>query len=132
MLFNWLSQLSQMLSILALFFLLSFSYKAFSNEQKGIVCLGQNLAKAASEHSNRLYLKVGDSEKIYFVDPYNGPRITLKNLDLQKAHTVKVFYDDQVVQSWKLNFVELKTESVLIWRASGSWRMEPYDASLCK
>lgn len=103
-----------------------------ANEGQGIVCLGKNLAKTLSEQSDRLYLKIGDSEKIYFEHPYYRPKVVSKNLDRRQDHVVKVFYDDKLVQSWKLNFKKLKTDGVLIWRASGSWRMEPYDAGLCE
>ncbi len=111
---------------------MNFSDIALSNELKGTVCLGKNLAKVSSEHTERLYLKIGDSPKIYFIRPYSGKRVIAKNLDIRKEHAIKIFFDDQIVQSWKLNFLKLKTDSVLIWRASGSWRMEPNKASSCK
>jgi hypothetical protein len=105
---------------------------ALSSELKGTICLGKNLAKTASEHSDRLYLKVNNSLNIYFVVPYIEPKIIAQNLDVQRDHTVKVYFDNRVVQSWKLNFFKKKANSVLIWRAAGSWRMEPNDASSCK
>jgi hypothetical protein len=103
-----------------------------SAESQGTVCLGKNLAKSLSEHSDRLYLKIDDSQKIRFERPYSGPTVVIDNLDLSSDHMVYVYFDDKVVQSWKLDFNKLKTESVLIWRASGSWRMEPYQATSCR
>ena len=121
-----------MFRLLFLIILALFSNIALSSELKGTVCLGINLAKPASEHSERLYLKINNSPNIYFVEPYSEPRIIAQNLDIQKDHTVKVYFDNKVVQSWKLNFSKQKANSVLIWRAVGSWRMDPNDASSCK
>lgn len=121
-----------MLKITLLVILACLTNVAISNEQKGAVCLGENLAKSSSEHSERLYLKVGDSQSIYFVRPYTVPVIVAKNLDLNKDHIVYVYFDDAVVASWKLNFLNLKTQSVRIWRAPGTWRMEAIEISLCK
>lgn len=121
-----------MLKIILLVIFASLTNVAISNEQKGTVCLGKNLAKSSSEHSDRLFLKIDDSQGIYFSRPYNGPIKVVKNLDINKDYIVYVYFDNEVVQSWKLNFSGLKTESVLIWRAAGSWRMEAVEASLCK
>ncbi len=103
-----------------------------SAESQGTVCLGKNLAKTMSEHSDRLYLKIDDSQNIVFARPYDGPIVVVQGLDLSKEHMVYVYFDNQIVQSWRLNFSKLKTDSVLIWRAAGSWRMEPNVASSCK
>lgn len=121
-----------MFRILLLIILVTSTKIALSNEQKGTVCLGENLAKPAIEHSDRLFLKIDNSPNIYFEYPYIGPGAVLINLDLNKDHKVYVYFDNQVVESWKLNFSKLETDSVLIWRASGSWRMEPNEASSCK
>lgn len=110
---------------------MSATHNVFSSEQMGTVCLGKNLSKVSSEHSDRLYIKIGDSSRIYFLRPYSGPGIVLKNLDIKKDFSVSIFFDDEVTQSWKLNFSKLKTESVLIWRSAGSWRMEPNKVSTC-
>ncbi len=119
--------------IFTLFLLLiSFISVASSNEVNGTVCLGKNLAKPLDEHSERLYLTIDDSPRIYFVRPFAGPRIVAQNLNIKDDHTVKVYFDDKVVRSWKLNFSKLKTTNVLIWRAPGSWRMELNEASSCK
>ncbi len=105
---------------------------ASSTELQGTVCLGKNLAKTMSEHSDRLYLKIDDSQNIVFAHPYDGPIVVMQGLDLSKEHMVYVYFDDQIAQSWRLNFSKLKTDSVLIWRAAGSWRMEPNEVSACK
>jgi hypothetical protein len=101
-----------------------------ANSQTGTVCFGNNLAIPASEHTDRLYLKIDDSEKLYFNRPQNGP--VLANLDINKMHMVKVYFDDQLGKSWTFNYSKLNTQSVIIWRAAGSWRMEPSKASECK
>lgn len=121
-----------MLRILTLIFLVIFADIALASELKGTVCLGENLAKPASEHSERLYLKIGNLPNIHFVRPYRGPKIVARNLDIRESHIVKVYFGNKVVKSWALNFSKLKTNSVLIWRATGSWRMEPNNASSCK
>ena len=112
--------------------LMSFSSAGLSAESTGAVCLGKNLAKSLDEHSDRLYIKINDSQIIRFESPYSGPTVVMDNMDLNSDHRVYVYFDDEVVQSWKLNFAKLHTESVLIWRASGSWRMEPNQVTSCK
>jgi hypothetical protein len=112
--------------------MMSSTYVALANEQTGTVCLGKNLAKPISEHTSRLFLKIDNSPKLYFKKPYIEPATVLRNLDLKKKHKVNVYFDNKVVESWTLNFSKLKTKSVLIWRAPGSWRMEPNEASSCK
>lgn len=115
-----------------LYFLMACANSALANDITGTVCLGKNLALPYEEHTDRLHLRIDDSPNIYFAYPYSGPRVIAQNLDLYKDHLVKVYFDGQVAQSWKLNFSELKTNSVLVWRAPGAWRMEPNEASLCQ
>jgi hypothetical protein len=109
---------------------LVFSTSAFASDKSGTVCFGKNLAKPYSEHTDRVFLKIDDSEKLYFNRPNDGP--VLVELDINKDHTVKVYFDNQLVRSWILNFAELDSNRVIIWRAAGSWRMEPADESKCK
>jgi len=113
---------------LLLFCLLATAVEA--NSHSGTVCFGKNLAKPSSEHTDRLYLKIDDSEKLYFNRPQNGP--VLANLDINRTHMVKVYFDDQLGKSWTLNYSKLNTQSVIIWRSAGSWRMEPNKAFDCK
>ena len=113
-----------------IFVLLIFSTSVLANDNVGKVCFGKNLAKTSSEHTDRLYLKINDSEKLYFNRPHKGP--VLENLDLNKDHIVKVYFDDQIVISWILSYSTLKTQRVIIWRSAGSWRMEPVEESICK
>jgi len=96
-----------------------------ASDNGGKVYFGKNLAKPASEYTDRLYLKIDDSEKLYFNRKYEGP--VLENLDLNKDHIVKVYFDDEIGRSWILNFSKIKTKSVVIWRSAGAWRMEPID-----
>jgi hypothetical protein len=114
--------------ILLLFFL--FSTSAFASENLGKVCFGKNLAKPYSEHTDRVYLKIDDSDKLYFNGPNDEP--ALEDLDINKNHMVKVYFDNHLVRSWQLNFSKIGSHSVIIWRAAGSWRMEPADESKCK
>jgi hypothetical protein len=118
--------------IALLFLLMSVTSVASSNEVKGTLCLGENLAKPLDEHTDRLYLRIDDSPRIYFVRPFIRPRVIAQNLDIHKDYMVRVYFDNKEAQSWKLNFSKLKTNSVLVWRASGAWRMEPNEASSCK
>jgi hypothetical protein len=102
--------------------LIVFSTPVLASDNGGKVYFGKNLAKPASEHTDRLYLQINDSEKLYFNRKYEGP--VLENLNLTKDHIVKVYFDDKIGRSWILNFSKLKTESVVIWRSAGAWRME--------
>jgi hypothetical protein len=102
---------------------LMLSISALASDNGGSVFFGKNLAKPASEHSDRLYLRIDDSEKLYFNRKCDGP--VLENLDLNDDHIVKVYFDDEVGQSWTLNFSRLEARSVVIWRSAGAWRMEP-------
>ncbi len=96
-----------------------------ANDNIGKVYFGKNLAKPFSEHTDRLYLKIDDSDKLFFNREYSGP--VIDKLNLNTDHIVKVYFDDQVARSWKLNFSKINTHSVIIWRSAGSWRMEPAD-----
>lgn len=98
---------------------------SMANELHGTVCLGKNLSIIASDHSNRLYLNIDGLAKFHFDKPFEAPKIVEENLDVNKEHTVYVYYDNEVVDSWPLNFSKLKTSSVLIWRAKGAWHMAP-------
>jgi hypothetical protein len=116
----------------ALLLLLATSNVALANEMTGTVCLGVNQAKSASEHTEQLYLTVNDSPNIYFARPFNGPRVVAQNLDINKNHTIKVYLNNALAQSWVLNFSNLGSNSVLIWRSAGAWRMEEMRSSSCK
>jgi hypothetical protein len=113
-----------------LLLLLLFSAALDASDKLGNVCFGKNLAKPASEHTDRLYLKIDESEKLYFNHKYDGP--VVRDLDPSITHTVKVYFDDHLVESWRFDFNKLSTSSVIIWRAAGSWRMEPIEAPECK
>jgi hypothetical protein len=115
-----------------LLLLLFISPTIFAHSTKGTMCLDRNLAKPFEEKTNRLYLKINDSEKIYFIRPYIGPRIIATNLDLELDHSVKVYFDDQVVVSWKVNFTKLDTTGINIWRSGGAWHADPIDPQKCE
>ena len=117
---------------LIIFAVLLPSQSLSAEEAGGIICLGNNLAKVADENSRRLHLQVDDSSNIYFTKPYNGPTLVEKGMSVTSDHTIKVFFDGDVVQSWTLNFERLNTNSVVVWRSAGAWRMDAIDASLCK
>ncbi len=116
--------------IIIVLLMLSTASLSLANDNGGKVFFGKNLAKPASEYTDRLYLKINDSEKLYFNRKHDGP--VLENLDLNKDHMVKVYFDDEIGSSWILNFSKLKTKSVIIWRSAGSWRMEPIEKSHSK
>jgi hypothetical protein len=113
---------------LLLLFLL-FSTSAVAGGKLGTVCFGKNLAKPYSEHTDRIYIKIDNSDMLYFNRPSEGAVLT--GLDINKNHMVKVYFDNQLVRSWPLSFSDLGSYSVIIWRSSGSWRMEPSDESKC-
>lgn len=108
--------------------LVCLSNASMANELHGTVCLGKNLSIIASDHSDRLHFTIDDSAKFYFDKPFIAPKIVAKSLDINIEHIVSVYYDNKVVHSWSLNFSKLKTNSVLIWRAKGAWRMAPNKA----
>jgi hypothetical protein len=100
-----------------------FSVSVSANDNIGNVYFGENHAKIFSEHTDRLYLKIDDSANLYFNRHHSGP--VINRLDINTDHMVKVYFDDQICHSWKLNFSKLNTHSVIIRRSPGSWRMEP-------
>ena len=106
-----------------IFMLLLFSISAFADNDMGRVFFGKNYAKPLSEHTDRLYLRINESAKLYVNRRDEGP--FLEDLDLNADHVVSVYFDDKIVQSWILNFSDLKTREVLIWRSAGAWRMAP-------
>jgi hypothetical protein len=107
-----------------------FSTSSLANDYSGEVFFGKNLAKPASEHTDRLYLRIDDSKIQYFNRKHEGP--VFENLDLEKDYIVKVYFDDELCCSWIMNFSKMKTKSVIIWRSAGSWRMEPFEKSHSK
>lgn len=114
-----------------IFFLFFLSGQALA-EQEGVICLGKNLAVPASEHSQRLFLTIDDSDKIYFIRPYVAPRVVAKGLDLKEDHSVKVYFGEKLVQSWVVNFSKSKSAAFNVWRAPGAWRTDPIDPSVCQ
>lgn len=105
------------------------SSAAIADENYGKVCFGRNLAKPANEHLKSLYLTIGNSGKLFFNNKYDQP--ILDKLDLTKEHNVKVFLEGKVVASWVLNYSDLKSNTALIWRSPGAWRMEKAPNNLC-
>ena len=95
-------------------FLFIFSTSVAASDDLGKIYFGKNLAKPASEHTDRLYLKINGSQKLYFNRIHQGP--VLANLNLVTDHIVKVYFDDKLTQSWILNFEKLNTHSVVIKR----------------
>ncbi len=93
------------------------------------VCLGRYLSKVNDAH--RVSLKIGDSKKIYFNKPQKPPKIVVEKLDMNEKHQVRVFYDDQVVSSWYIDFKNLNCKMVCIWRSAGAWRMDPILSNKC-
>lgn len=77
----------------------------------------------AAEHSERLYIIVGDSSPIHFKQAKKSARVVLEGLRLSETYPVKVFFDDKVVKSWTLNFSELGSNKATIWRSKGSFHM---------
>lgn len=111
--------------------LLGISMHARSGDGPGLVCLGSNLAKPADEHTKRLFLRIGDSEKIYFLASYDPPKVVASGLNPDAVHTVEVYFDGVRVQSWPLDFKALGARGALIWRGPGAWRMEAIDPKAC-
>jgi hypothetical protein len=102
-----------------------------ADEATGYVCLGKNHAKTGRERTRRLYLTIDDSERLFFDPPGSKARIVVDNLTLDADHWVRVYFDGEVVRSWRLNFSALGARGALIWRSSGAWRMEPTSAGTC-
>jgi hypothetical protein len=115
---------------IAFLLILFISSTVRANDFSGKICFGHNLAKPYIEHTDSLYLRIDGSQKLYFNKVREGP--VLDDLDLDMDHVVSVYVDGELGVSWRLNFRQLKTGTVLIWRSAGSWRMEPIQASQCK
>jgi hypothetical protein len=97
----------------------------------GSVCLGPNLAKANhADWISRLAVKVGADGPFDFV---GVPKLVVQGLPLDKAQRVQVLYDGKVIESWTLRFEARDGDAprVMIWRAAGSWRMEPTAPDRC-
>lgn len=115
--------------LLALF--LAIGSTASVSADTGGVCLGPNLTKALELPRERLFITIDNSEPLYFDSQNSQPHLVLDGLSLDSPHMVKVHFDGQIVKSWVLDFKKLGTPLVLIWRAAGSWRMEPVTADRC-
>lgn len=120
-----------MIKIVLSLFLVFLATSARSAESKGIVCLGKNLAVTAQEQSARLYIRIDDSEKHFFAKPYKDPVVIAQNLDTNSSHTVRVYFDERLAQSWRISFKRNKSAGVLLWRSAGSWRTERIDPKRC-
>ena len=103
-----------------------------AEENTGFVCFGQNLAKISSEHTNRLYLRIDESDKLFFNDPNLRGKTIVRGLDLKSEHRVKVFFDDTLAHSFNFNFSELGSTGVEIWRSAGAWRTKPVKGGQCE
>ncbi len=103
-----------------------------ANEAGGTVCLGENLSKPPEDQSPRLHLTIDDSPPIHFEPEYRGPRIVAAGLGRGKPHLIKVYFDNQVVKSFKLDFRKLKSDSALLWRGPGAWKLEANAAASCR
>jgi len=101
-------------------------------EGKGSVCLGPFLSVVLYEPSKRPYLTIGDYGPFHFDQSSQPTRLVAEGLDLNKTYRVKVHFDGKVVTSWDLNFKNLNTDMVYIWRSKGAWRMEPITNSKCE
>lgn len=110
--------------------LLFISTIVLANNNVGKICFGKNLAKSLDEHTDKLYLKVDNSDKLFFNHPHE--EAVLNNLDITKNHIVKVYFDDQLCESWILNFSKLKTQNIIIWRSAGSWHTQSVSTSVCR
>ncbi len=104
---------------------------ALAQSEKGTVCLGPNLAKVLDEHSRRLYVRIDDSAKLYFAEPYRGPRLAVEGLDLDKSHRVRIYLDKRIVESWTFSFRRLNASGALVWRSAGAWRTAAIDPAEC-
>lgn len=102
---------------------LVFATSVGASPNTGSVYLGKNLSKSLSEHTDRLYITIDNSPQIYFNTSSTEP--VMENLNLDQNHIVRIFFDDQQVESWIFNFSQLNTKAIIIWRSAGAWRMEP-------
>jgi hypothetical protein len=116
-------------TIIIIIFILPF----FANAaEKGSVYLGPFLSVIWYEPSKKPYLTIGEFGPFKFENDGQISKLIIDDLDLGQIYKVKVHYDKKVVESWDLNFDKIKSDIVCIWRAKGSWRMEPYEKSRCQ
>src|SRR5215471_10477154 len=94
----------------------------------GSVCTGVFAAFTPTKENRRVYMTVGDSEKIYFK---HRETVVLNNLDLHKTYIVHIFDGDKQTDAWKLRFDRLKVHMVTIWRSPGYWHMDPNPLGKC-
>jgi len=94
----------------------------------GSVCTGIFTAFTPSAENRRVYMTVGDSEKIYF---NHRETVVLDNLDLHKTYIVRIFDGNKQTDTWKLRFDRLKVHMVTIWRSPGYWHMDPNPSGKC-
>ena len=96
----------------------------------GTVCFGKNYAKPYSEHTERVYIRINNSKKLYFNTLHSGA--VLRGLDTNIDHIVSVYFDEKLSESWTLNFLARNTQSVVIYRNAAGWRTASVDNSTCQ
>jgi hypothetical protein len=100
-------------------------------DDRGAVCLGPNLMFVPYTAEEHVSLTVDDSAQVAFFSHREQPRIVISDLDLKKIHTVKVYHQGKVIDSWQLDFRKFKTKLVQIWRSPGMWRMRDACGGAC-
>ncbi len=99
----------------------------------GSVCLGPNLIKVREDPALGPFIII-DHESPVFAGPSSNndlPRVIAKELDLNVRHEVKIMFEGKVADSWAIDFRKLGSSMVVIWRATGAWRMEPSKTGQC-
>lgn len=97
---------------------------ANAGEYLGRVCFGENLAKPIVEHGPDLLIQIDEMEPIQFNQNRNVPFEVVYWLNLTKPHQVKVYFGGEVVAVLNWHYVELGTDTVIIWRSAGSWEIK--------
>jgi hypothetical protein len=122
------------IKLLICFIFIFFSISPFISfaEEKGSVYLGPFLSVVYYKPGTMPYLTIGDYGPFRFENKDQISKPVTDELDLKIIYKVKVHYDGEVVSSWDLNFDKFGDSKVCIWRAKGSWRMEPMENSKCQ
>ncbi len=97
----------------------------------GAICIGPDLSKIASlDDGLDNFIQIDQFKKVNFHQAFE--KIAFENLDLGKSHRVKLLKGKKVIHSFKINFMEMKTNFILVWKAAGAWKAIPISGETCK
>ena len=94
----------------------------------GAICLGPDLSMIQPDSD--IFISLDNSKKELFSD--SRGKIPFKDLNLKKKHLIRLFKGDLQFTSFNVDFKKLKTNFVIVWKASGYWKSMAVGGEKCE